>query len=456
MSHDVVVAQGSSSLIRRVAGGAGWSLAGRLIVVGLGLVIGIVLTRLLPAEQMGIYLLVSSIVAFGALVAGAGISQLCTRYVAQYLAVGQADRVRPALRVLLRLGVGCAAATAVIAVAVTGSFGQNVYRGPGLFLLSVLLGAWVFGVAAQAFFADSLRGLSEIRAASLYGGPVTSALIMSGLLAVLAFDRGITVNDVLMLVVAATAAGTACAALSLRLRLRRLPRGPSGNGSQMSIRGVFAVSVPLAFTNGLLFTLSSADLWVLGAVRSTADVAVYGVASRSATLVAMPLLVVFGVLPPVIAGLNASGDLIRLERVLRMTATAASAPAALLTLTFVVAGGPLLALIYGEHYRAGASLLVILSIGQLIAVLTGVCGLVLVMTGHQRLLLLVTAATVVATVVMLVVAVPLWGMVGAAVVSTVGLSVQNIALLTVARRTTGLLTFAAPPWSMRSLRQVLP
>lgn len=444
---------------RRVAGGAGWSLAGRVTVAGLGLVIGVIMTRLLPPEQMGIYLLASSLVVFAAVLAGAGINQLCTRYVAEQLALGQVDRVRRTVSVLMRLGLGCAAATAVASVGLTATLAGTGYGESALLSLSVLLGAWVFVTAAQALVADSFRGLADIRAASVYGGPLASIVVVIGLLVVLVSDSEFTVVGAVALVVAAAAASTGWGALALRRHLRRLPAAPPARDGRLRPRGIFAVSVPLVLTTALLAILASADLWVLGVVRAPGDVAAYGVAGRTATLVGLPLLVVYGVLPPVIAGLHASGELRRLEQVLRVTATAASVPAVLLAVTFVAAGGPLLAVVYGEHYRIGALPFAVLSLGQVVAVLTGACGLVLGMTGHQRLLLVITSTSVVATVGMLLVAAPVWGMTGAAVVSALGLSAQNVALLVAARRATGLFTLAAPPWSLRSLRslrQVLP
>ena len=53
------------------------------------------------------------------------------------------------------------------------------------------------------------------------------------------------------------------------------------------------------------FVLLSADVWILGFFDQ--DVAVYGMASRLVTFVAMPLLVVNLVLPPIVAEMYARG-----------------------------------------------------------------------------------------------------------------------------------------------------
>jgi O-antigen/teichoic acid export membrane protein len=455
MSPNSNMVDSPPALGRRVVAGAGWSLAGRLVVAGLGLVAGAALTRLLPAEQMGTYLLAASFVAFAALVAGAGINQLCVRYVAEHLARGEAGHARRALHVLLRLGMVCAVVGAFAFAGLTDVLGLTVYGGFGLAPLSVLLGAWVFVTAMQALVSDSFRGLADIRAASVYGGPLASVLVVAGLLAVLASRGELTVTGAVLLAVLAAATSAGWGAIALRRRVHRLPARATGDVGRLLTPSVFAVSLPLVLTTALLLVLGSADLWMLGASRPAAEVAAYGIASRTATLVGMPLLVIFGVLPPLIAGLHASGERARLERLLRVTAMAASAPAVVLAAVFAVAGGPLLALVYGEHYRAGALPLAVLSAGQVVSVVTGLCGLVLAMTGHQRLLLGITAASVTATVAALLLVVPVWGTTGAAVVSALGLCGQNIAMLVAARRVTGLFTLAASPGSLRLLRQVL-
>jgi O-antigen/teichoic acid export membrane protein len=453
MSLNASLVDNPPALGRRVVAGAGWSLAGRVVVAALGLVASAVLTRLLPAAQMGIYLLASSIVAFVALIAGAGVNQLCIRYVAEYLAQRKPGLARRALRALLRLGLVCAAVGAVTFAAATAILVGPV-GGSGLAPLSVLLGAWVLVTAVQALVCDSFRGLADIRAASLYGGPLASVLVVAGLFALLASGRGLEVDGALLITVGAAAVSAGGGGLALRRRVLRLPASTDAI-DRLRAPSVLTVSLPLVLTTALLFVLGSADLWVLGASQPAADVAAYGVAARTATLVGMPLLIVYGVLPPFIAGMHASGDLAGLERLLRTTAMAAAAPAVLLAAVFAVAGGPVLALVYGEHYRAGALPLAVLSAGQAVSVVTGVCGLVLAMTGHQAVLWKITAGTVLGTVGILLLTVPAWGPQAAALVAAGGLAVQNLAMAVAARRLTGLSTLASPTAAVRALREAL-
>lgn len=441
----------SAGVARRVAVGSGWSLACRLVVTALGLATGVILTRLLAPEEMGVYLLALSFIPFAVVLAGAGLGQLCVRFVAGDFARGDKVMARRTLTALWKMGVACAVGLALLSLLLTMSIGEYLFKDANLVVVGFLLGGLVFATALQMMASDSFRGFSDIKSASIYGGPLASLLIVASLIFVGVLAHRLTVTGGLLIVFGATAVSAACGILALRRRWRSLPLSNDPQPAHLLPRNVLAVSLPLATTTALLTVLATVDLWVLGAFRPAAEAASYGVAVRTATLVAMPLLVIYGVLGPVIASLYASGELKKLERTIRGTTLAASVPSLILAGGFVVAGSPLLAFVYGEHYRAGGPALALLSLGQFMSVLTGVCGLLLAMTGHQRLLLTITLASVVLTVVALLIVVPVGGMIGAAVISAVGVAGQNVALMIAARRATGVWSVAAAPWSLTSI-----
>lgn len=434
---------------RQVAAGAGWSMVSRLIVSAFGLIVGVVLTRLLTPEDMGYYFLALSLVPFAVVLAGAGLGQLCVRYVAGHLARGESLAVRQTLGALWRLGLRCAALVALLAAVLIAVLGDHLFRGVSPTPLALILGALIFVTTVQTLASESFRGFADLRSASIHSGPVASLLTVVVLLVVGASAGSLGVAGALFVILISTVVSAAWGINTLSHRVRTLPRDPSlASPPQLATRHILGVSLPLVATTALLAVLATVDLWVLGAVAPADDTAAYGVAVRTAALVGMPLMVIYGVLGPVIAGSYSDGDRVGLERVLRVTAMVASLPSLCLAGVFAVAGGPLLAIVYGEHYRAGGLALALLSLGQLVAVVTGVCGLLLVMTGHQRVLLIVTAVSTISTVLTLLVVVPMWGMTGAAIASALGLSAQNIGLMVAARRVTGVWTLAALPWTI--------
>ena len=72
-----------------------------------------------------------------------------------------------------------------------------------------------------------------------------------------------------------------------------------------------------------LFALAQVALWVMGWFRSPEEVATYGVAIRTAALIALPLTIVNAVLPPLVAEFFVLKRRRDLEHTLRTMATVA-------------------------------------------------------------------------------------------------------------------------------------
>jgi O-antigen/teichoic acid export membrane protein len=202
-----------------------------------------------------------------------------------------------------------------------------------------------------------------------------------------------------------------------------------------------------------LILLSSADLWILGAFRSQEEVAVYGAAARLVALITMPLLMTNLVLPPIIAEMYAEGRTARLERTLRSFSTMSGIPSLLLLIAFVLLGGPMLGLIYGSYYQSGAMVLVLLSVGKLAAVWSGSCGAVLQFTGHQRSMLWINLLISPLFIIGALLVVREYGSIGVASMTAAGTVLQNVIMVLVAKRKTGMWTHVS--LSLSPLRQGL-
>lgn len=88
-------------------------------------------------------------------------------------------------------------------------------------------------------------------------------------------------------------------------------------------------------------------------------------------------------MPPFIVELYTLGKNQELERLLQSTATIASIPALFLILAFVIFGKTILEFVYGVYYMGGYVVLLFLSLGKFMSVLTGSCGLLLNLTGRH-------------------------------------------------------------------------
>jgi O-antigen/teichoic acid export membrane protein len=423
---------------RRLLSGGGWTLAGRLVVAASGLLTSALLTRLLSSAEVASYLLAVSVVSLGALVGGLGLPQVVVRLVAQARATSRSSHVRSVLRTAFLIGVPAAVGAGLLYLVAAAVLDVAILAGnPGLGAVPWLVALWIAAATVSNLLVETFRGLGDIRTAAAVGGPVSAVLVLGALAGAALAAASVALSDVIVMTVAATLAGVTIAVVVLRRVLARLPRE---NGEAVAAGSLLRIGTPLFGTGLLLFALTQADLWVVAAVLPAPDLASYAIATRIATLVGLPLLVTNGVLPPLVAELYSRGRRTELERALRKVTLLSAVPALCLAAIFSIAGRPLLDLVYGPHYTAGAGALALLAIGQVVNVCAGPCGLTLAMSGHQTLLVVITAVTGALTVLALLLAVPEYGLTGAALTAAGGLALQNLAMLVGARRATGMWT----------------
>ena len=189
--------------------------------------------------------------------------------------------------------------------------------------------------------------------------------------------------------------------------------------------------------------MAQSDLWILAAFRSDEEVAIYGAAVRLVSLIGLFFTIIDAIVPPLIARLQVQGQKQRLERILRTTATLVTLPVIAILLLFMLFGDMLLGFIFGDYYRSGATVLIILSLGQVVNVYTGSCSYTLVMMGQQRILFLVSIISAAISVCCGLIWVQSSGAIGVAVATTLGMSVQHILALCLVRYRCGIWTHAS-------------
>jgi O-antigen/teichoic acid export membrane protein len=197
------------------------------------------------------------------------------------------------------------------------------------------------------------------------------------------------------------------------------------------------------------------DLLVVGALASDRAVAQYAAPFRLALLVSMPLIAVNQVIPPLLAGWHARGQLRRTERVMRGTAGMALIVAAVLALGFLVIGKEILDELFGHEYRDAYSILMILVAGQVLQTVTGSCGFALMMTGHSRWYAKILGVSTVATLGVQVLGYELWGLDGVALATAASLVLQNIVQAVAVKRLAGFSVWADPWAAIREARRAL-
>jgi len=427
------------SVRRRLLTGSAWATGGRIIVAFTAFVTNALLARLLSPQDLGVYFLAFSIVGVGELLGSLGMDQAVVRFVAQTMGLGRFQEARRALGRTLALGAMGALGVGVAYLFLGRLVGQKLFHAPALVAATGLVAAWIVVMTLQVLLGGAFRSFHDIRLSTAFNGLVTGVLITISLSVLWLLSDEARFTTALVLTVGSALLNVVLGGWVLRRKVRNLPaRG--AEGVVLGTGGIMRVALPLAVTNLTIFVMTQADLWILGAFRPSDEVAIYGAAARAVVLIAMPLMILNGVLPPLIAEMYAQGSRRQLERTLRATAAVAGIPAFLVLTVFIFFGKPILGLVFGDYYTDGATVLALLSIAQLVNVWSGAGSITLSYTGHQATIMTLTVVAGVIVIIAGLTVVGPYGATGVAAAMAAGIATYNVALWLATRLKTGMWT----------------
>jgi len=182
------------------------------------------------------------------------------------------------------------------------------------------------------------------------------------------------------------------------------------------------------------------DTLVLGAFRSERDVAYYVAGSRLAALLSVPLMIGNSVLAPLITELWTDQRMRALERLVRGTSTLTGLTSGLGLVGLALLAPWLLGTLFGQGYRQGATVLIVLAIGSFLNSVSGACGLTLMMAGEQVAAMVITIFVTVVTIAGSAVAADTAGALGVAIAMAAGVTLQNVLIIAVVRLRLGIWT----------------
>lgn len=364
-----------------------WALSGKVIIAISSLAINALLARLLSPAEMGIYFLLMTLVAALAMAAQLGLNHVVVRMIAEALGKNDPSAAKSAVRAVALYGfIGAALAAASVGGLpgqwlATEVFDSQLMRG-ALGAAAML----VFFAGLQSLLGEALRGFHDVPRATIVGGLLSSLSFVLALAIIFALGTRLSLTAVLWVNVVGFAVAVLAGGFWLMRKLVHVKPHNSPTG-----RRVLSLAAPMFLVNIFVFLLMQADLWLVGMYRPPAEVAVYGAAARLAATTMLITSLLYAVLPPYIAEKFARQEIGALQELLRSAATATTLLALPWVAMLVIFAPQLLSLVYGPYYASGHSVLVLLSLGLLSNVLTGMRGYVLLMTGHERALLVLTA-----------------------------------------------------------------
>jgi len=427
---------------------------------GLYLLLNVILVRLLEPEDVGFFFICLSVATGAALFAQMGVSQAATKLISEALSLGRYDILsRLVTKILVTCSIGILLVALMLFFGVGDLLFSVLFRSPHLSALLPWVTFWMATTALLIVLSEAFRGFHDIRSAVLLGGSQSSGVLSVGITILVWIVLGLfgvtmDLGTVIKSLVGVSAVVIFFALFRLARQVNIAKCMQSNADGQATISNHLLPLLPSFFlVSATVYVLQQSDLWVVAAIGGPEQTAIYGSVSRLVFAIGLPLMIVNGVVPPIIAELLAQGNGRSLERILRRVTTLATIVAAVGVTIVILAGERILLLLFGSYYVDGYPILVILSLGKLVNVMAGSSGLVLLMGGQHRLAMLIGVSIAIPTLIIASFTATRYGSIGVAVVFAVSLVIQNALMVFAAKRTLDVRTYAG--WfSLRELRRL--
>ena len=400
-----------SGINRAMVRGAGWSIGGTAAGAAASFIVQIVLARSLGATRYGVYSYLLAWVNVAVLLGKLEFDVAAIRFVSAYEGQHQDSLLQGFLRYAIRGVAGTATSIALIAAVAVWAYRAHLAAGMAEAIWAAC--ALVPLSALLLFSGSALQGFRRVPQAQLPSQVLRPVLFTGGvLLAGSALGVGMSAAGAVALNAAATAVALG---VSLVLLSRAIPAGVAAAAPAYdTARWMHAVRGFMLISAANLILSQQADVLVVGTLLSARDAGLYSAASQLSTLIGLGATAIIFVVLPAVSDLHARARVDELQRlVVRTVQTCAfvSVPVAVL----LVVAGPLVLDAYGSAFAAGYPVLLILSIVQVAgAMMGGLAGYLLTMTGHEWQASRVIVGSALLNLALTIVLTPLLGIVGAA------------------------------------------
>ncbi len=402
--HDVL--QGSSvALILRVGGAV------------LALAFNLVLTRLLGAEGAGIYFLALTIVTIGTLVGRMGMDNALLRLVASAVARSDWGGARGVYRTSMVTAMAFSGAATLLVIALAPLTAGTVFSEPGLARPLQVMGLAIVPMTLALLHGEALKGVGKIGVSQFVQWGALHAFNIA-LIYPLVRQWGVT---------GATASYAGAALLTFVVGRRNWSRGVRSHPAAVlsyARRDLLRDSTPLFWIASINMMASWIGLIVLGILGTSADIGVFGVATRLSVVISFVLVAVNAAAAPKFASLHEKKDLDSM-RVVAVGSTRLMVGLATPVLALFVLMSRQVMGLFGPGFDVGGTALVILSVGQFLVVCAGSAVHLLMMTGQERTVRNLLALSMAVGVIVNVLMVPRIGIDGAAVATALSLVAIN-------------------------------
>lgn len=406
----------------------------QIIGKGLAIASGILVARYIGPEQYGLYGFALSIISLLVLPVVAGMPNLLVKEIANYNKENKAAFIS-GLIIWSRLYVFGSSICVISLVYIVLMFKNESFDS---MLVSLLMAAVCLIPLRGALTIQGalLNGFRKPALSQLATQVFAPLLILCGLLYSVYFGSSLNALSVIKINILSLLVSVFLIYFISERKLKYKSIIP-----KFEHRKWYSLLLPFSLVAIVLSVNNELATVLLGVIGGNESVAYFKVAMHAMTLIAFGLSSVNTVIMPDIARSYKEGDVSKTQQLLTSSVRISSLFSVLMVTLLLMYGKELIGLLFGAEYLPAYPLLVILSIGQLFNVLMGSVGLVLNMTGNEKLALKSSIYLLIASLVLLPISIFFHSELGASITVSFLLIVWNVLRARDVIKNTGLVTW---------------
>ncbi len=395
----------------------------------------VLLARWMGRFEFGIYVYVWAWVGFLGMPSALGLAYSAQRFIPEYKALGDGDRLRGFLRGSRWLCLGFGTAVAVALAGTVVLFGGEIAPYYFLPFIAASLALPIFPVSSAQ---DSIaRAFNWINLALVPAFILHPLIIMATMAAIHLYGLPVTA---LYGVITASAAFWIVIIIQVVLLGRRLRRDVAPGARRYEVKEWLRTSLPIFLVDSFFILLASVDILILQLFVGPADVAVYYAATKTLVLISFVYFGVAAASAHRFSQYHVAGETEKLARFVNDTIRWTFWPSLAVAIGLLVAGKPLLGL-FGPGFEEGYPLIFVLVIGLLARASVGPSERLLNMVGQQRACAFIYACAFSVNLVLCLLLIPRFGLLGAACSTATAVVCESVLLFVVTKRRLGLHIF---------------
>lgn len=382
-----------------------------------------IIARYFGVEAQGVFSIVFTILSLTALISKLGIITSMIKWLSNYFYLDKLGEVKFLFYRVYKLVIIFSIILGLIVFLFADAMAISFFNKPGLGLpVKVIAGAIPF-FASTEIIASFFRSQKQITIFSIYSYFSKFALPFFILgLYLLFFNNS---KDILVPIYAYSIGIIITGVLAFIHAFLILNKIKKSAKERISHIKILKVSLPMLFSSSLVMLMWWSDTFILGVFRTEAEVGIYSVAVKLATVVSFVYNAVISILLPKIAQYYKNNEKIKLNSNIQYSARLILTVTIPITIVLLLFPKFFLS-IFGDIYKEGYLILILLLIAQFTNSLTGPVGPFLNMSGKEKEQLYIIFIALIANLSISLYLVKDYGGEGVALGSALGMIIWNI------------------------------